>query len=215
LGESKVVVSGVPLDEGLKQKRLKSKNLESVGYETDCNWNNLLPCLDNWLWANIPSAFGLHIGLSGQVGIGIIEPGIVPAEFLLLANWRSGEISLYYTYEAFLYSGTPSLFGGNVYGGWTTIKGLSRNQFYEGSALYTGATLSADAFGKLGIVKVKGWAQDPESLKGIPTSVFVDPISLHPVTYEQTSVTVGGNLLGNGVDGGIMGGYAYTTQIWP
>jgi hypothetical protein len=172
--------------------------------------------VDNWLWDNAPSAFGLHFGLSGQLGAAL-EPGIVPLEFLILANWRSREISLFYTGEVFLYAGTPSLFGGNVYGGLTTIKGLSRNQFYEGPALYVGATGAADAVGKLGLSRVRGWAQDLESMRGIPTKVFIDPISGRPITYEQTSVTLGGNLGSNVIDVGVMGGFAYTVQLsnWP
>jgi len=214
LPEGPIVINNPdPLDDGQEQDD-PTPTPNSIG-GMGCNFSNLIYCVNQWLWYNVPSAFGLHIGASGQLGAGIFEPGLVPFEFLLLANWRSGEISWFYTGEAFVYAGSPSLFGGNVYGGWTTVKGLSKNANYEGAAWYAGATAGADVFGKVGISKVKGWAQDPDSMGGIPTTIFIDVGSGLPVIYEQTSITFGGNLGANGIDVGVFGGFASTTMLWP
>ena len=53
--------------------------------------------LEYWMWKNIPSAFGFHLGVSGQIGI-FIEPGITLGELLLLFNLKSGEITAFYSY---------------------------------------------------------------------------------------------------------------------
>jgi hypothetical protein len=169
---------------------------------------------DNWLWYNIPSAFGWHGGVSGQAGAGV-EGGTTPAEFLLLFNWRSGEASLFYSFEIFGYVGTPSVFGGNVYTGFTTVKGLSRNQFFQGPSGYLGATGSGDVFGKLGVTLIGGKAIEPDSFsKGeIPLRYFIDPISQRTIEYRQTSLFIGGNLAANAFDFGFLGGLAAAVQI--
>jgi RHS repeat-associated protein len=177
-----------------------------------CSWNLPLECIDEWLWENVPSAIGFHFGFSGQVGL-FLEGGLTPAEFLLLFNWRSGELSLFYSLEGFGFVGTPSIFGGDFYGGSTFVKGLSRNQFYSGPSVFTGITVSADAFGKVGAAVVGGKAITDESTSIIPPGFFIDPISQRPIEYYQLSITVGGNVAANGFDAGIFGGGAISNQI--
>jgi hypothetical protein len=170
--------------------------------------------INDWLWDNVPSAIGYHGGVSGQMGAGI-EPGFTPFEFLLLFNWRSGEISLFYSFEGFIYGGSPSLLGGNVYGGLTMVEGLSKNQFYEGPSLFGGVTGALDVFGKLGATFVGGRSITSESAANgeIPPSLFIDPISQRPIEYHQASITYGGNLAGNGVDLGVLAGPAYSAEL--
>jgi hypothetical protein len=169
--------------------------------------NSMLEVINEILWESVPSAIGINIGASGQAGA-MIEPGIVPGELTALFNWRSGELSVLTSYEAFLYLGTPSVFGGNVYAGWTEVYGASANRFLQGPSVYGGITASADEFAKFGVSAIGGRAVN--SGIEMPPQWFIDPKSGHPIEYHQLDITFGGNLGSNGIDAGGFGGGAYT-----
>jgi hypothetical protein len=168
--------------------------------------------VDDWLYENIPSVIGNQVGISGQVGMGLLEGGTVPLEVGYLFNWRTGEITITKSADVFGYTGSPSLFGGNVYVGATYIYGISDNRFLEGPALFTGATGSLDMIAKGGFSAVKGTYFEPDMTPDhlVP---FVDPGSGQTGTYYQASITYGGNLMPNGIDGGFMYGFAGTQII--
>ena len=168
--------------------------------------------LDDWLWDNIPSAFGIHFGVSGQVDTGI-GVGYTPSEIQVIFNWRTGQLSIFYSAEAFGYVGTPNLFGGNVYGGYTTVKGLSDNQIFEGPSLFGGLTTSLDGVAKGGGSLISGMALVNEQSMELPPEIFIDPGSGRPIEYHQVSLTLGGNLIPNAVDGGLMVGNAYSIEL--
>jgi len=177
--------------------------------------------LDEWLWDNIPSAYGIHFGASGQVGA-FIEAGITPFEILALFNWRTGQLTLFYSGEAFGYIGTPNLIGGNVYGGYTSVKGLSDNKYFEGPSLFGGLTASLDEVIKGGGMLISGRGLDPDHTTELPPVFFIDPGSGRPFEYHQVSLTLGGNLIPNAADVGLIAGnsnsygvMSVTIPNWP
>jgi hypothetical protein len=171
--------------------------------------------LDGWLW-DIPSAFGFHVGFSGQFDAGP-GAGLTPWEGLVLLNWRSGEISIFHSVEGYGYFGSPGLFGGTGYVGWTTVEGLSENQNYVGTSLFGGLMGGVDSFGKLGFSAIGGRAITEDG------TFFIDKGSKRPIEYHQLSITVGGNLIPNGIElGGVVGGsntappkWHYKLPYWP
>jgi hypothetical protein len=172
---------------------------------------SVIEAIDDIIWEDVPSAMGLNIGASGQIGI-FIEPGVVPIEYTLIFNWRSGELSLVKSYEAYLYLGTPSIMGANVYGGWTRVYGASANRFMQGASIYGGMSASSDEVGKFGMSALGGRAVISGS--EMPPTWFIDPKSGRSIEYHQLDLTLGGNLGTNAVDAGGYVGGAYTQVKW-
>ena len=177
--------------------------------------STLQPFISTLLWDNIPSAYGVHLGISGQVG-GFAEGAWTPIELLLLINLYSGEISVFASMEAYGYMGTPNFIGGNLYGGSTVIYGLSENENFVGPSLFVGATGSADEFAKAGATLIAGRAVSAESaaLGEIPPQFFVDPISERTIDFQQGSIFLGVNGGANVVDFGVVGGIGITQPVW-
>jgi len=164
---------------------------------------------DKWAWNHIPSAIGVDIGVSGQIGAGV-EPGTF-FEIGAVYNWRSGEFDALYSTGPQIFIGTPNVLEGGVYVSFTTYKGLSQNDYLEGGSVFSGGVVSGGAFGKISLSKYHGISilPGPE----VPPSFFIDGDSKMPVTYDSVAIGVGINACANGVDAGVIGGFNGTTII--
>jgi len=184
---------------------------EEPGYEEP---DNLLDDIDDWLWDNVPSAFGVHVGVNGQIGA-IAEVGIV-GEIDFVFNWRSGQMSVFGSTGPFGYVGTPTILNATVYGGGNSYYGVSDNQFLEGFSGTLGGTLGVDAWGKLGVTVVEGMCVNPDM------SLFVDPGTENPIHYNQASANLGLNAASNVIEGGgilgLLGSsnwFTWDIPFWP
>jgi hypothetical protein len=134
-------------------------------------------------------AIGIHLGISGQNGV-FVEPGI-NREIIILYHPRTQELGVFISRGAYVHVGTPSLAGGNAYGGITHVSGLSSLEYFEGPSIDKGLTLGADAWGNLGVSATRGTA----AISGnhIPARDFIDPDSGQKIETTQVSITGGGN----------------------
>ena len=60
---------------------------------------------------------------------------------------------------------------------------------------------------------ISGMALVNEQSMELPPEIFIDPGSGRPIEYHQVSLTLGGNLIPNAVDGGLMVGNAYSIEL--
>jgi hypothetical protein len=88
------------------------------------------------------------------------------------------------------------------------VYGLSTNSLYEGAAMVGGASIGADAFGYVGYSRSTSLAV--ANGKEFPPNIVVDPVSNSLIRSNQHNITIGANLMGNGIDGGVFAGGAFT-----
>ncbi len=158
----------------------------------------------------VPSVIGINLGASWQIGMFAEAGSTIDVDAFL--NLRSGQFSLGYTSGPMVYGGTPSLLGGAVYIGGTSIYHLSDNINLEGYSDYTGGTVAGDGFGKFGFSFSVGQLRDgnDNSMIGKP---FIDPEQGKAVRFTQGTVNLGINGFANAVDGGVIHGFT-KTHLW-
>jgi hypothetical protein len=179
--------------------------------------NDLLAMLDQWAWDNIPSAWGIHGNLTGNFGGGI-EGNYTPMELMLLANWRSGEISLMVSMEGFAMLTVPDLVGISLNGGYTEVYGASSNTRLEGWSNFSGYSISVGEGINLGVSR--NYGKGKESFMG---GDYIDPISNRNVRFRQSAIVGAANipLIPTPVDGSVFSGKSYTRELirisfpWP
>jgi len=160
--------------------------------------------IDNLVWDNVPSAIGVKITGGGQAGF--VAEGGSSGGLGVVFNWRSMEISVIGEASANGYIGTPQTLAKGASLRAFYVYGASRNENLEGLSDYTGVTASYDEFAKFGasITNSQGMTEDGKS-------VFIDRGSKRPVITREVSINVGGNLVANGFDAGIIFGRSYTS----
>jgi hypothetical protein len=135
----------------------------SPGNNDESIFSNLSAILDHLAWTYIPSAIGVHGNLTWNFGGGI-EGNYTPIELMLLANWRSGEISLMVSMEGSGMLTIPDLVGVSLNGGVTKVYGASSNIELTGWSNFSGWSISAGEGLNLGISRNygKGKCQPPK-----------------------------------------------------
>ena len=169
----------------------------------------VLAILDNLAWDYIPSAIGVHGNLTWNFGGGI-EGNYTPMELMLLANWRSGEISLMVSMEGSGMLTVPDLVGISLNGGVTEVYGASTNSEFEGWSNFSGGSISLGEGLNLGASQNYGKAK--ESFMG---GDYIDPISNRNVRYRQSAIFGAANipLFTTPIDGSVFSGKSYTREL--
>ena len=187
-----------PLQKSIDAQKQKKHEAEAArrkcakGNKNHCSgWNN-------WAWKNLPSAVGSHQGFTLQVGAGLEFS--ISAELSTVINWRSGQVTSFFTYDIGGYEGTPHGISLIRYGGLTSVNGASDNEYLRGPAAFVGGSASADAVGILGISVQRSQALDSSGTQ------FTDPVSKMPINVGQVSAVAGVNLTPNYVDIGVTAG---------
>jgi RHS repeat-associated protein len=170
----------------------------------------MLKQVDDWAWDHVPSTIGLHWKvISGGEDI-LLGANGYPADFAVVANWRSGEIGLLHTGGAEARFGTPNLITLQTEVGVVAYNGASRIRYVGGPSIYVGGQVSADTWGYAG-VSATGFAIGMDSNLETATvgqvyrgeyysNFFVDPESGRFVTGGSLNGVMGVNAIANGVD---------------
>jgi len=160
--------------------------------------------IDNLVWDNVPSAIGVKITGGGQAGF-VVEAGGSGGLGVVL-NWRSMELSVIGEASTNGYIGTPQGVSKNVSLTAFYVYGVSKNKNLEGISDYIGATASNDDIAQFGASITSSQAKTNDG-----KSLYIDPVSKHPVMTREVSINVGGNLVANGFDAGMTFGRSFTS----
>ena len=163
---------------------------------------DLTESVDNFIWKNIPSAFGIKLSTGGQAGF--VAEGGGSGGVGVVFNWHSKQLSIIADASAQGYIGTPQVIskGGSFSSFY--VYGASRNENLAGISDYTGAAFKIDRILQGGVTITKSTGLTPNG------EIFIDRDSDMPVITKQISLNFGGNLVGNGADIGLVFGRSYT-----
>jgi len=171
--------------------------------------DDLISILDQLAWDYIPSAVGVHGNITWNFGGGI-EGNFTPMELMLLANWRSGEISLMVSMAGSGMLTVPDLVGVSLNGGITEVYGASSNIRLEGWSDFLGGSISVGEGLNLGASRSYGNGR--QSFSG---GDYIDPVSNRNVRFRQSAIFGSATIpiIPTPVDGSVFYGKSYTREV--
>jgi hypothetical protein len=188
-----------------------------IGNQT-IHYGEMVQTVDQWVWDNVPSAGGVYAATSCEVDYFL--GGYVSEEMGAVANWRSGEVSLYFFSTGVGGRvGTLGFLGGDVSGGLLVLHGYSSNDGLAGWSAGSGGNIQADAFLKAGIEAGRSFEFDMRDVEGvlpidhIPWPAF-DPVTGRVPYTDNYGLSVGGNIYPNAVEGAVQAGVSYTPIVF-
>ena len=163
--------------------------------------------ITEWVYENIPTVVGNHVGVNGQAGMNLEGGGFADVGYAF--NWVTGELSVVQNYGVYGYLGSWSMLEADGYFGATYTYNATSNESLRGISVIDGASLQADPSWNAGISLTRSHAIEDASQ--IPFKPYLDPVSNRQIVTKQIDIVGGWNAIPNGIDIGAITGFSYTS----